>query len=583
MTGRAGFARKTIGIAVSFFVIGAMFPLVAQAAPPRRLSITDVSVIEGDAGAQAVSFTVSYTGKSRSGITVQYATANVSATGGADYTSVTGTASLPKGGCKCTTVTVDVLGDLDQEATETFQVNLSNPTGASIRDGVGVGTIFDNDGPPEIVILPANAGEADGSATFSVVLTSSQTGQVSVDFATGDATAVSGNDYTATSGTLIFLPGDVEETVPVTILDDAVAEDDETFTVDLSNAIGGTIAGPQAVGTIVSDDADPTVSVDDVALAEGDVGPSTASFTLSLSTASEKTVTITYGTSGAGATPGVDYTSTTATATFLPGDTIATVDVEFLGDSTFETDEDVALDLSDEDNVTIGDGQGLATIVNDDAPPVLSIGDVAMSEGDSGSTVATFTITKSGSTALASSASWNTADVTATGGIDYAVASGSLTLEAAETTTTAQVVIAGDLSDEADETFHVVLADPTNATLGDDVGVATIVDDDGTPTSLSLRVVRSARRVTARGVLEPADVGLQVRVTLLVRRDGRYRKIAVKTVTVASLGDRDGDTVTDAGYRARFRRPAHGRYMFRAVFAGNAELERSTKSVRFRL
>ena len=575
--------RRALGVAVSVFVIATMFPFDAQAAPPRRLSITDVTVIEIDAGAQAANFTISYSGKSRSGITVQYATTDVTATGGTDYTSATGTASLPNGGCKCTTVTVDVLGDLDQEATEAFQVTLSDPTAASIRDGVGIGTIYDNDGPPEIVVLPATANEADGIATFTVALTSSDAGPVSVDFTTGDITALAGNDYTATPGTLIFLPGDTEESLPVPVLDDLLAEEDEIFTVDLSNAVGGTIEGAQAVGTIVSDDADPSVSVDDISLAEGDAGSSVASFTLSLSAASAKTVAITYATSGAGATPGLDYVSTPGTATFLPGDTVETVDVPFLGDSTFETDEDLTLDLSDEDNVTIGDGQGLATIVNDDAAPVLSIDDVTVTEGDTGSTVATLTITKSGSTALASSASWNTTDMTAVGGIDYTTTSDTITLGAAEAATTVQVMVAGDQSDEVDETFRVGLVDPTNATLGDADGVASIVDDDRTLTSMRLKVARTTRRVTARGILEPADVGLQVRVTLLVRRDGRYRKIAAKTVTVTSLGDRDGDSITDAAFKARFRRPAHGRYMFRAVFAGTGDLDRCSKRLGLRL
>lgn len=575
--------RRIIGVAVSVSVIATVFPFHAQAAPPRRLSITDVTMIEVDAGAQAAIFTISYSGKSRSGITVQYATTDVTATGGVDYTSTTGTASLPNGGCKCTTVTVDVLGDLDQEATEAFQVNLSDPTAASIRDGVGVGTIYDNDGPPEIVVLPASAGEADGAATFTVALTSSDAGSISVDFTTADVTALAGTDYTTTSGTLVFLPGDTEESLPVPVIDDLVAEEDETFTIDLSNPVGGTIAGAQAIGTIVSDDADPSVSVDDIAFAEGDVGSSIASFTLSLSAASSKTVAIGYATSGAGATQGLDYVSTSGIATFVPGDTAETVEVHFLGDSIFETDEDLTLDLADEDNVSIGDGQGLATIVNDDAAPVLSIDDVTVTEGDAGSTVATLTITKSGSTALASSATWNTVDMTAVGGSDYASASDTITLAAAETSTTVQVMVAGDVTDEPDETFQIGLVDPTNATLGDADGSTTIVDDDRSPTSMTLRVARTSRRVIARGKLEPAGVGSQVRVTLLVRRDGRYRKVAAKTVTVASLGDQDGDGITDAAFGARFRRPVHGRYLFRAGFAGTADLSPCSKRLRLRL
>lgn len=472
--------RKAICMAVGLFVVGAMFPLAAHAAAPRRISITDASVIEGDAGTQAVSFLVSYSGKGKSGITVAYATSNGSATAGADYVSVAGVASLPNGGCKCTTVTVDALGDLAEESTETFKVNLSAPTGgASIRDGLGIGTIYDNDGPPAIAVLSTVGGEADTEMNFTVSLTSPAPAPVSVDYATSDVTATAGSDYVATSGTTTFLPGDTARTVSVGILDDSLIEEDETFIVALSNAVGATIAGAQGTGTISDDDdttvAEPFVSVDDVTVIEGDVGSSAATLTLSLSEASTAAVAVDFATSDAGAIAGADYVSTSGTATFAPGDIVETVDVQILGDTSDEPDEQFALNLSNGSGATITDGQGIGTITDDDSPAGL------------------------------------------------------------------------------------------------------------VATSLSLTVAKSTRRVTARGVLEPSVAGLAVRVTLLVRRDGRYRKVAAKETIVTALDDRDHDSVADAAFSTRFRRPAHGRYKLRAVFTGSIQLARCAKVIHFRL
>ena len=114
----------------------------------------------------------------------------------------------------------------------------------------------------------------------------------------------------------------------------------------------------------------------------------------------------------------------------------------------------------------------------------------------------------------------------------------------------------------------------------------TIVDDDTTAptdTALTVKVVKRAKKVMARGMLEAAEDGAQIRVLLQVRRDGAYRRVAAKTVPVSSLTDRDGDTTADASYRAGFRRPAEGRYRFRVVFKGSPQLERAVASLRFRL
>ncbi len=474
MLGTKRILDKVIGVAVITSIGVMLAPTVAQAAPKRKLTIADAAVIEGDAGTATLTFRIVYTGKPTGGIAVDYATAAGSATAGTDYTSASGTAPLPSGGCKCVDVTVDVLADLDEEANETLLVSLSDPAIATISDGSATGTIYDDDGPPAIVVLDAVADEAAGSAFFDVALTSSDIDTVTVDYATANGTALAGGDYASTSGTVTFAPGDTLETVDVPVLDDGVAEEEESFTLQLSNPAEATIDRSVAVGSIVDTDADPTLTVGDASVAEGDAGLTTGILTVSLSGPSEKTVEVDYATSDVGATAATDYVSTTGTLTFAPGDIEEQIDVTVIGDVDVEGDEAVAMDLSAETNATVADPSGVLTITDDDA------------------------VAK-------------------------------------------------------------------------------------TATALTVVVVKRSKKVIARGVLEAAEEGAQVRMVLQVRRDGRFRRVSGKRIAVSSLTDRDADTIVDASYRAEFRLPKAGRYRFRVVFAGSDSLERSIGTRRFRV
>ena len=111
------------------------------------------------------------------------------------------------------------------------------------------------DGRPALSVADARANEGAGaSVAFEVSLSSAAAGAVTVDYATADGTAEAGSDYTATSGTLTFAAGETAKTVSVPVLDDAVDEGEETFTLRLSNATGARITDGEAVGTIANDD-----------------------------------------------------------------------------------------------------------------------------------------------------------------------------------------------------------------------------------------------------------------------------------------------------------------------------------------
>ena len=114
-------------------VVVGLIPLLtatpALAARQKTIRINDASVVEGDAGQKNMTFTISWTGaKGGAAPSVNYATANVTATSAADYTATSGTASLANNGCRCATVNVPILGDTTTEGTETFTVAGSGGT-----------------------------------------------------------------------------------------------------------------------------------------------------------------------------------------------------------------------------------------------------------------------------------------------------------------------------------------------------------------------------------------------------------------------------------------------------------------------
>jgi hypothetical protein len=360
MRSRRRAARALVVVTATAVAFGVL-PGTAWAAPKNRVSINDVTVAEN--GAQA-SFTITYSGPSRAG-TVVWATAPGTATAGADYTTSSGTASLPAGGCRCATVSVPIANDALDEPDETFFVNLSSYSAGQIQDGQGVATITDDDPAPSLVVSDAETWEGGGALGFDVTLSAPSGKTVSVGYATANGTATAGSDYQAASGTLSFPPGTTTRTVSVTILADGLVEPTETFTLSLSSPTNATIADGTGTGTIVDDDVEPTVSVGDASGVEG--GP--IAFAVTLSGPYEASVTVDVGTLAGTASEGTDYEALGTTITFDPGTTSKTVQVTTLEDAIDEPDETFTLSLSSPTNATIADADGAGTILDDDRAP----------------------------------------------------------------------------------------------------------------------------------------------------------------------------------------------------------------------
>lgn len=341
--------------------------------------------------------------------------------------------------------------------------------------------------PPRFTVDDVTLDEGDSGTTEAVFTVRASAGTIypmTVDYTTVEGTATAGVDYTAQSGRLTFAAGETVQTIAVPIMGDTLHEWSETFSLVLSNPDYAAIEDGEGVGTITDDDEPPTAVIDDVEITEGDDGIQDITFTVNLSTESGRPITIDYQTQDGTALAGADYEATSGTITFNPGETSQTITVSALSDTLDEPTETFTVDLLNPNNVTLADNQGLGSILDNDEPPIATISDVQIDEGDSGEVNAIFTVSLSSESGYPITIDYTTAAGTASAGDDYTSVNGTVTFEPGEVVQTISVPIKGDLLDELDEeTFTVALSNPINVTLVEDeeAGTGIILDDDLPP------------------------------------------------------------------------------------------------------
>jgi len=226
------------------------------------ITISNVRVTEGNSGTTNADFTATLSAPSDRTVTFDYSTANITA-GNNDYQSAQGTISFAPGETS-KVLSIAVIGDLADEADETFQVRLVNAVGGIITTSSGTGTIVDDDEPlptPVASINDATVTEGNSgttSAVFTISLSNASAETVFVDFNTLPGTAHEGEDYQARAGRLTFASGETSKTVAILVNGDTTSEPDETFIVELSRAINAHTGRRQGHATILNDDSPPT-------------------------------------------------------------------------------------------------------------------------------------------------------------------------------------------------------------------------------------------------------------------------------------------------------------------------------------
>jgi hypothetical protein len=443
--------------------------------------VRDVRVTEGDAYGTIANVRVVLSEPAARRVTAEYTTLDGSARA-ADYVGRSGTLVIPRGHTTVTTP-VTIKGDELDERNEYLRFRISDPVHATIADRVGLVRIVDNDPAPYLVAGDALITEpVSGYVVAKLPVTMSEVSgrYVSVDYAIAGGSAVLDSDFYAPepTGTLVFSPGSTTRAVKLVVLSDSLDESTETVYLTISDPVHGYVSDSLGVASIIEDE--PRLSVDDRAVAEGQA----ATFTVRLNRASSQTVQVYYATAGYGsgsgltAVSGTDFYSTSGWLTFAPGTTTRTVTVSTIDDTTSESTETFALNLSSATKADIGDSQGIGTITDNDGL-TLNVADVRLTEG----AYAGFRVYLSAKATTDVSFDYATAAGTADEPSDFVQRSGNdIEIAKGQTEVIVWVTTVDDTRDEPDETFFLNLSDIHGAKPGDVQAVATIVDNDPSPT-----------------------------------------------------------------------------------------------------
>ncbi|MET0623715.1 MAG: Calx-beta domain-containing protein, partial [Pyrinomonadaceae bacterium] len=459
--------------------------------PLPCLSVGDATFAEGDAGEDAAEFTVTLSEPSVKTVKVSYFPLALLADFNQDFRATPGSLTFAPG-TTSQKIRVAVIGDVIDEDSETLRITLRSPANALISDGVAVGNILDNDPGPTISVADAAAAEGTFSTnlSFNVTLSTPSTRTITVKYVTspGIATETPDGDYLPASGTLTFGAGQTSQIVNVNVRGDNVRESDETFTLSLSEPTNAFIGDGTAQGVILNDDPVPALRIETGSTTESPAG-SAITVRVRMSNPTDQTVTVAYATADVTAAAGSDYVAASGTLTFGPGEVEKSFAVAAIDDTEDEPFETFNVSLSNPTNATVAAGLGVYRIFDNDGPAI-SINDMTIAEGQSGRTLASFTLSLSAPSPEAVAVRVATANGTATGGgfpSDYVPIglNGLVIFPAGSTTATLAVLVNGDQIIEPDETFFVNLSQPSGGTIADAQGLGTITNDDTTSVQFS--------------------------------------------------------------------------------------------------
>ena len=435
-------------------------------------------------------------------VTVDYFTGDLvgGATPGEDFVEIPAlqpqTVTISSGSTSAE-VTVVLIDDDKDEDDEMFRLMLSNPQlvnpiqGASVAlaNTVALGTIEDDDNPPEVSISGPVQAVAEGDAIeFAVSITGHSEQQIAVEYQVVGGTATAPDDFLAVpTGTITFAPGDTQDkSITVTTVDDVDGEDDETIEMGLTSVnSAGTLGTSTAVGTITDNDgcievgeATPPLTYDPALTVSEDAGTASITFTLIRvfcfdTRASMRTVAGT-------AQSGIDFTAVNGDIAIAAEASDFQVPVTITDDALDEADEAFLLAVT-YDGATWGE---VAVTITDDDGPEAAVSDATGREGD----VLTFTVTLSDSSPQSVNVDYDTVDVAggATGGMagqpgaDYEEKSGTLTFLPGETSHHVTVQTFIDTLVDPLEEFELQLDNAVNAGIdaARGTGTGSILESD---------------------------------------------------------------------------------------------------------
>ena len=334
--------RLPPGLPVLFIWFSATVLGLAQPLATIQFSANSYTVSEG---AGTVTLSVQRTNDVDTIVSVDYATADGTATNRLKYTAVSGTLQFLAGETN-QPIVVPILNEGLVEGTKTFRVVLTNPSEGAVLGTRATATanITDNDSGIRLIGPVYNVTEEAGCVGIGVVRGDDGDYPVTVDFKTANVTAMAGIDYEGVTNTLTFPAGETFKLVDIAILNDAVRESSKSFRVTLSKPTGGAQLGSPTQATVTIANTDEVVQLE---YGNYDAGEETGFIRIGVLRGENDTdATVDFRTSDSTAKAGLDYGGLTNTLTFAPGERLKLIDVPILSDELKESDETFGVILS---------------------------------------------------------------------------------------------------------------------------------------------------------------------------------------------------------------------------------------------
>lgn len=457
------------------------------------ISVGDTSVTEGDAGSVTLDFPIPLSNPSKTPISVHYV-ASAGTAGAADFTSIVGDLVIPALS-PSGLVSVPVSSEFLVEPDETVVLTLSAPSGGFLGDNVGLGTIVNDD---SAVLAIADAGQAEGDAinaamTFAVTLSHPVQGSVTVNASSADGgdsdpllnATLADNDYLPRAATIGFTAGVVAQDFTVSIVGDTDVEPNQRLRVSLSSlgippglpAGSVTLGTATAIGEIQNDDGS-VLAIGDASVIEGNGGTASLAFPITLTAASKAPVLVDYQAIAQTASAGGDFVAASGTFTLPANTTTGNLNILVNGDNVVEGSETLQVLLTNAQGVSIGDGDAIGTITDNDTALLRLVDASAGEQASSLVLQATLSNPVQGVVTV----QYVSSDGSADAGDDYSAVSGQVSFMPLATTVGISIPIIGDTLAENAETVTVTLSNPSpgapQVVLDRATATGVIIDDD---------------------------------------------------------------------------------------------------------
>jgi ELWxxDGT repeat protein len=462
------------------------------------------------------SVTILRTIGSTGAVTVNIVPTNGTAISPGDFNTAPISVSFADGETSKTVALNSLLNDdAINEQTENLILTLSAPTGGAVL-GTQQTTnlnILDNDAVPGVVQFSSATYSINEDGTPVTAITLTRTGgtdgAISVQVNLGNGTATAPGDYTNNSIAVSFANGESSKTIVVPIDNDTLIEGNETVNLTLTNPTGGATLGTQqgAVLTIVDNDfsnLNPGVlSFTNSTYSFNESGSPVATVTIDRTGGSDGAISTSILLNGGTATAGIDYTNNPITVNFADGETTKTVTIPIANDTVVESTETFNLTLSNPTGgATIDPTKNTTAVSILDDDVQLSFSGASYSVNENGTAISNITVTRSGRSIGAVSATLSFTDGTAKGCVCAANSvnndfyNGTFVVDFADGETskvipvqlaslggTNAIRVRDDAKVEGDEFFTISLINPTGgATIGaQNNATVTIIDNDSLP------------------------------------------------------------------------------------------------------